>query len=597
VIDRADPADTYQARLQLRRGTAEQRAKQQRWLSNGRLAVFAVLVALCFLVLGPTQLTAWTLAPPALGFAVLVWLHDRVIRARRRAERAVLYFEAGLARLEPRFSEGVSAGERFRDPVHVYAEDLDLFGPTSLFALLCRARTPMGEAKLAGWLLAPAAPAEIRSRQGAIAELAGRIDLREQLCLVGEELAPRLHPEALREFAEAESRGPSRLERGAALGLAFLSVATLGVWILLSAGPLPWLATLTLLAAFTWLRRSRVRACVRALERVGRDLDVLAELLACVEAEPFDDERLRHLQRGIETRGVPASAEIARLRRLRDLLDARRNQFFAPLGASVGFTTQVVFAIEAWRSRCGSGLPGWLDTLAEIEALASLGTQAFEQPQDVFPEVVESGPRFEAEGLGHPLLSATRCVRNDLALSPERGLFVVSGSNMSGKSTLLRSVGVNAILALSGAPVRAHRLVISALAVGASIQVHDSLLEGASRFYAEITRLQHIVAACDAGTPVLFLLDEILHGTNSHDRRIGAEAVVKALGGRGAIGLVTTHDLALAAIAEALGERAANVHFEDRLVEGRVRFDYRLHPGVVTHSNALDLMRAVGLEV
>jgi DNA mismatch repair ATPase MutS len=188
-------------------------------------------------------------------------------------------------------------------------------------------------------------------------------------------------------------------------------------------------------------------------------------------------------------------------------------------------------------------------------------------------------------------------VRNDVRLSRERQVLVVSGSNMSGKSTLLRSVGVNCALALAGGPVRAARLRLCPLRLGASIRIHDSLLEGASRFYAEILRLRAITELTRGPLPVLFLLDEVLHGTNSHDRRIGAEAVVRSLLEAGALGLVTTHDLALAEVADVLAPRAANVHFEDRLEEGRIVFDYRLHPGVVTHSNALALMRAVGLEV
>jgi len=235
--------------------------------------------------------------------------------------------------------------------------------------------------------------------------------------------------------------------------------------------------------------------------------------------------------------------------------------------------------------------------VGEFEALGSLAAYAYERPQDPFPELAEAEGCFEGEGLGHPLIPEGRNVRTDLRLSGELRVLVVSGSNMSGKSTLLRTVGVNAVLALAGAPVRARRLRLSPLEVGASIHVQDSLQAGASRFYAEITRLRQIVELTKGPRPVLFLLDEILHGTNSHDRRVGAEGVVRGLVGRGAIGLVTTHDLALALIADGLAPRAANVHFEDHLEAGKMTFDYRLRPGVVQRSNALELMRSVGLEV
>ncbi|MEN8182691.1 MAG: DNA mismatch repair protein MutS, partial [Myxococcota bacterium] len=437
---------------------------------------------------------------------------------------------------------------------------------------------------------------EIRSRQGAVAELRERLDLRERLALVGEEVAPRLHAERLVAWGAAARPAPPAWERGIALFLAALTVATLAGW-LLGAGPLPFGMALVLQSGFGWRRRARVRECIAGVEQAAPDLELLVELLACLEEESFSSPRLVALRNTVDSEGHPPSLQIRRLRRLRDLLDARRNQFFAPLGALLLFTTQVVMAVEAWRATCGPALEGWLDAVAELEALASLATQAYEHPSDPFPEILSDGPRFEAEGLGHPLLPESRCVRNDLALSRELQVLVVSGSNMSGKSTLLRSVGTNAVLALAGGTVRATRLALSPLAVGASIQVHDSLLEGASRFYAEITRLRAIVERTEGDLAVLFLLDEILHGTNSHDRRIGADAVVRSLLAAGALGLVTTHDLALAKVADALAPRAINVHFQDHLEDGRISFDYRMQPGVVTRSNALALMRAVGLEV
>jgi DNA mismatch repair ATPase MutS len=217
---------------------------------------------------------------------------------------------------------------------------------------------------------------------------------------------------------------------------------------------------------------------------------------------------------------------------------------------------------------------------------------------------------FDGVGLGHPLIPAARMVRNDVSLAvrgPERSvppgrvsapqLLVVSGSNMSGKSTLLRTVGVNAVLAFAGAPVRAGRLRVSPLRVGATLRIQDSLQEGRSRFYAEITRIREVADLAEGSVPVLFLLDELLHGTNSHDRAVGAAGILRALLDRGAIGLITTHDLALTNVADTLGSRASNVHFDDRFEAGEIAFDYVMKPGPVTRSNAIALMRAVGLDV
>jgi hypothetical protein len=241
---------------------------------------------------------------------------------------------------------------------------------------------------------------------------------------------------------------------------------------------------------------------------------------------------------------------------------------------------------------------GW--RCGEFEALSALAGYAWENPEDPFPDVVDEagGPRFEADALGHPLIPRESCVRNDVRLGGEHPqALVISGSNMSGKSTLLRTVGVNTVLALAGAPVRAGRLRLTPLSVGATLRIQDSLQTGTSRFYAEITRLRAIVDLTGGRPPLLFLLDEMLNGTNSRDRRTGAEAVLGWLVGHGAIGLVTTHDLALSQIADTLAPRAANVHFEDHLEDGRIRFDYVCRPGIMTRSNALELMRAVGLDV
>lgn len=586
----------YESRLRERRELARREARRAATISNARLGVFLLGAGVAFAVFGPTGLQLAWLAPPALAFAVLVVVHDRVLRARKRAERAAAYYEAGLARLD-HSGEAPGCEADPSTPEHLYAEDLDLFGRGSLFALISRARTSSGEARLAGWLLAPATPQEVRSRQGAVAELRERLDLRERLALVGEEVAPRLHPERLVAWGSRLDRKPRGRERLLSVALPLLSAAAALGWTL-GAGPLPWLAGLLVQSVWAWRRRPRVRECIEGVEQIGPELDLLAELLAQLEGESFESTRLAGLREAVQSHGLPPSRQIRRLRRLRDLLDARRNQFFAPLGALLLFTTQTALAIEAWRAACGPLLARWVEAVADLEALCSLATQAFEHPDDPFPEILaEAGPRFEAEGLGHPLLPEAGCVRNDVLLSGELQVLVVSGSNMSGKSTLLRSVGTNAVLALAGGTVRARRLALSPLAVGASIRIHDSLLEGASRFYAEITRLRAITERAEGELPVLFLLDEMLHGTNSHDRRIGAEAVVRSLVARGALGLVTTHDLALAEIADTLAPRAANVHFEDHLEAGRISFDYRMRPGVVTRSNALALMRAVGLEV
>ncbi|MDJ0867866.1 MAG: DNA mismatch repair protein MutS [Myxococcota bacterium] len=586
----------YQTRLRDRRASATASGARARLLSNARLVVFLAGAVIAWLVFGSRLLEGLWLAPPALAFAALVVAHDRALRRQARDERAVAYYEAGLGRLAHELADRGASGEEFVDSAHPYAQDLDLFGKGSLFQLLCRARTRAGEDRLADWLRAPAAPATARARQPAVRELAGRHDLREALSLVGEEVAADLQEEALVRWGAAAPAAPAAGLRVAAGALAAASSAALTA-LFLGAPIIPLLAALAVQSGFAATQRGRVQRTLRDLDAPLRRLEVLGELLALLEAERFTAPALAALREKLATAGLPPSRRIARLRRLCDLLDARRNQLFAPIGALLLFTTQIAYAIDAWRARFGAALADWVAVVAELEALTSFATHAFEHPDDVDPEIVEAGPVFEARALGHPLLAEPTCVRNDVRLDPEQQLLLVSGSNMSGKSTLMRAVGVNAVLALAGAPVRARALRIAPVAVGASIRIVDSLQEGASRFYAEITRLRQIVELCDGPLPVLFLLDEILHGTNSHDRRIGAEAVVRGLLARGAIGLVTTHDLALTRVAEALAPQARNVHFQDHLEDGQIQFDYRMQDGVVTKSNALELMRSVGLEI
>jgi DNA mismatch repair ATPase MutS len=304
------------------------------------------------------------------------------------------------------------------------------------------------------------------------------------------------------------------------------------------------------------------------------------------------------MRAALDVDGESPSVRVHKLRKLVDILETRSNQIFGLIAPLLLWDLHCAYAIENWRQTSGAALKRWLEAIGQIEAVSSLAGFRFDRPSYVYPEIVESAqPLVDGQALAHPLLPADGAVANDVHLGGEPDVIIVSGSNMSGKSTLLRTIGINVVLAQAGAPVRAARLRLTPLTVAASIRVTDSLREGASRFYAEITRLRGIVDAAGGQPPVLFLLDEFLHGTNSHDRRIGAEAIVKGLVEKGAIGLLTTHDLALANIAEALGPRGKNVHFEDHLEDGKMVFDYKMRQGIVEKSNALPLMRSIGLDV
>jgi len=587
----------YGLRLTHWRQRAAAGANLERRISNWRLVVFLAALVIAWLCFGLDVIPTHTMLVPIAAFLTLVFAHARVTPARIRADRAVAFYERGVARLEDRWAGSGETGTDFVAADHPCAADLDLFGAGSLFQLLCTARTRAGQQTLAGWLQAGATPTEIRARQASIDELRARVDLREEIALLGADVGAAVHPKELAAWGSAPPVLLSPAKRIIAAVLMTAVVVAAVAWQLELVGPLPLLALLAIEAAFALPLRRQVQKIARDVELPGQDLALLSEMLARFEAERFTSPLLVRLRTELDTNGIPPSQRIQQLHRLINLLDARRNQLFAIIAPLLLWGTQLAMAIESWRSVSGPAIERWLAALGAFEALCSLSGYAYEHADDPFPEIVEKGPLFEGEDLGHPLLPVQRCVRNDLSLGPQRRVLVVSGSNMSGKSTLLRTVGTNAVLALAGAPVRATRLKLSPLVVGTSMRIQDSLQEGTSRFYAEIQRLRQLVDLTQGPAPLLFLLDEILHGTNSHDRRIGAEAIVRGLLARDAIGLVTTHDLTLTQIADNLAPRAMNVHFEDHLDDGRMTFDYRMRPGVVEKSNALALMRSVGLEV
>jgi hypothetical protein len=594
------PAGTYRARRDERQGALDRLTAAGQRISHVRLALFALFAAVVLLAWRDV-VSAWILVLPVAAFVVAVRRHERVIGLRETAARAVAFYERGLARIDDRWQGLGSPGDRFLTDAHLYARDLDLFGRGSLFELLSVARTQAGEATLAGWLLAPAPPGEIVARQEAVAELADRLDLREDLAVAGTHVGTGIHPDELVAWAEARPVLAPGWVRWPLLALTASVVVAIGVW-LVTDDMTPLLVLLGVQAGLAWPAQRKVERVLHQAARSSRDLDILGHLLRRLEGERFESPRLAELRRAVDAEDGLASVAIRSLVRLVELHDWQHNLYFLMLSIPFMWGTHVAWAIEAWRARHGRHIRPWLDAVAEVEALSSLAAHRYEHPGFPFPEIVVSGGGspaavFDGEDLRHPLLPSVSAVANDVRRSGQARLVIVSGSNMSGKSTLLRTVGVNAVLAHAGAPVRARSLRLAPLAIGATLRIQDSLLEGRSRFYAEVTRVRALSDLADGPAPLLFLLDELFHGTSSHDRLVGASAVLRNLVDRGAIGLITTHDLALTAIARALAPRAVNVHFADRFEDGELRFDYRMRSGPVTHSNAIALMRSVGLDV
>lgn len=562
-------------------------------LARGIVFLIWLVLAVGWLLTGRPHLL-WMLLPVG-PFGLLIVVHSRVLARKRRAEFGVAYYDRCLKRLDGRWSNAGETGERYQDLSHPYASDLDIFGQGSLFQQLWRGVTRLGQDRLAHWLLTAASRETALARQQSVAELRDRHDLREAVGLI--EIG---NTDGNQNVLRAWAGVPPRPIPGAIR--AFAVVLSVIFWMGLLAWLGGWAPVSLPIAAFaaclilTFFLRNRITEAVGRLDRAEAGLTSLAGVLRIAERGDFQTPMLRELRNRLAIKGVACSERIAELQRLSLRFNTSLfNQFFAPIAISFGLPIHLAHAAELWRMRFGAAASGWLDAVGEYEALLCLAGYAAENPEDTWPSIVESQAIFDGRRLGHPLLPKEHCVRNDIRIDETQRLVVVSGSNMAGKSTLLRAVGLNTVLAFAGAPVRAASLTISPLKLGSVIRVADSLQSGKSLFFSAIERLKRVAMLAGGKPPLLFLFDELLAGTNSHDRRVGAEAILNQLMSEGSLGIVTTHDLALTEIAEALAPQAINVHFRDVLVGDRMEFDYTLRPGVVQRGNAVALMRLIGL--
>lgn len=588
----------YETRGRARRKEIDQLNQREGFVGNLRVAsIVALLIVGYFTLFAEAISLWWILLPIAVVVAIVSW-HRRVLRQIESDKRKLQFYKRGLARLKDQWHQFGSTGEQFLSASHPYSGDLDLFGPRSLFQLMCIARTPLGEKTLANWLQHPADLETARQRQAAVAELRDQLDLREELAALDSRPLKQLNPDHLLQWIEQPPRLTDTLRPWIALALGILMAVALGGWLFAWWGPGP-AALLVLIEIGVLVSLRKILGDLgRELDELLPDLDLLSQVLAILEKCEFSSPLLKDLVAEVQVTGHPPSHQIARLHGLAENYEnAGRNQLIAPLAFLFMWIVQIVYAVERWRTNIGPEIRAWVDTVGQFEALVCLACYAYEHPDACTPELTEEDRGFDAEEIGHPLISRRECVRNNVQLSGERQLILVSGSNMSGKSTLLRAVGTNVVLALAGSVAIAKSLKVSPVQIGSVMRVQDSLQSNTSHFMAEIKRLQSIVELGKQPPTLLFLFDEILHGTNSHDRLKGAEAVIRRLLEQGAIGLVTTHDLALAEIADSLDSKAVNVHFQDEIIAGNMVFDYTMRDGIVTKSNALELMRSLGLDV
>ncbi|MBI2378243.1 MAG: hypothetical protein HYV07_29855 [Deltaproteobacteria bacterium] len=555
----------------------------------------------------------WALIPVGIAFLVLGRAQDAIEKRAAHARASRDYHDRELSRIDERWrglpDEGSDLIPRARGPmdlVALRAADLDLLGRSSLFQRVSRSRTPAGRRILGSWLLGsadgPPSKEELLLRQGAVSELHERIDLRESLSVAAETQSPTpLDDRRILEWATSMSPLPApRLL--ANLGV-MVPIATTGALVLAALSLIPGAG---LLAAFMahgvvlLATRGIASSRIDALASPERSLPRYSDLVRTLESSRLLSPRGRALRERLSVEGSPASGQIEALGRLVEKLDYRLNLFFAlSLGPLLLWDLNLALRAETWRRSAGARLPEWLEAVGELEALASLAAELDSGPSVSFPEIADEAGVFDAEVLFHPLIDRRSVVPNDLSLNGSGSLLLLSGSNMSGKSTLLRSIGLAHAMAYSGGPVPAKKLRVSRSIVASSVRVVDSLERGASHFYAELERLKLTLDLGKAhGAKLVYLLDEVLHGTNSRERFIGAVAAITRLSEAGSMGVVTTHDLSLTRVAEILpAGRVVNRHFGDEVAGRELSFDYKLKQGAVRSSNALSLMRAIGIDV
>jgi hypothetical protein len=540
------------------------------------------------------------------GFAVAVVLHARTLAARDRALVKKGVHERHLKRHRVDLS-GLPFGHDLVPEGHVYAGDIDLTGEASLFSRLDVAHTRRGRQKLAAWLAAPAAEGVATERQAAVRELADGVALRVELeaaaldaiaAQVGEKVPPKVLDDA--PFLDFVRLPAIVLGKPVALVVQTLPIATVVLWAL-SGSVLPpgaWLPTFVIQSLVAWRLEEGVRERHGLLVSRSRFVESYRALLGVAEGAKVEAPLLSSIQARLTASGKRPTAELSRLETWAGFFELRSQglvHFFVNL--FVLWDANVLLMIERWVASAGRNVEHWFEAIGELEALSSLSTLLALDPGASMPELAPESEGLVAEGLAHPLLPFDERIANDVTLEGPGTALLVTGSNMAGKSTLLRAVGQTIALALAGGPVIAKHAKVPPVRLRASMRIADSLQHGSSYFHAELARLRTVVKEAEASPPIFFLLDELLRGTNARARHLGARAVVLHLLARRATGMVATHDVALSELEEELGGKVKNVHFTDVFENGEMTFDYRLRQGVVKTSNALRLLQMAGIDV
>ncbi|MTI82000.1 MAG: DNA mismatch repair protein MutS [Firmicutes bacterium] len=579
----------------------KQRLKKERKRDNSFVIIRGIffLGIVAFMIIGYLQELAFLylyLLPLILIFLILIKKHYRIRNDITYLQNLITINTKGLQRLSGHWVNFSNKGERFIDSDHPYTSDLNIFGHGSLYQYLNATTFYLGEQELASLLSEESNVREIKLRQEAVKDLAARFDWRQGFEATGMNTDKKNHIIKVLLAWVDEKRIIKNTNNLYILWL--VPIITAVMLILMAFGYVPsYLPLIFIMLQFFILIiiQTKTFKVLKGTENASCILDQFAETLKMIEQETLQAPLLKDIQRRLYVNGKTASQQVKSLSKITGLLSFRYYILYWVFNALTFSDLYTIIKLNKWKSKSGKYLNDWLKVIAQLEALSSLAILAHDNPNWVFPEVSDDKPYFKATSLGHPLIKKEDRVANDVHLSSTGTILVITGSNMSGKSTLLRTVGINLTLAYAGAPVCARSINCPLMNIYTSMRIQDSLEQNISAFYAELNRIKLIIEAAKNGKPLIFMIDEIFKGTNSQDRILGAKTIIKNLTEYNAIGFVTTHDLELSILEKEFPDKIKNYNFNDEIINNEITFNYKLEKGVSKTTNAIALMKMVGI--
>ncbi|MDE3249061.1 MAG: hypothetical protein KGO82_10400 [Bacteroidota bacterium] len=594
------PAVRYDDAMKACEQRLQDRTRRKSMISWGRLLTVAVLLLFVYFSWNNWQWYSWLLTIALIAIFIRLVILAVNNQSMLQNEQRLLQLHQDEIKIAGGDFMSFPNGAAFAKPGHPYSNDLDIFGQASLYQYINRCRSDQGAAVLANWLSSPADAVTIQRRQEAVRELGPMLDWRQQLQAYGIEEPVRMTTEQkitdwMRGTDEFSSKRSWQFIRFA------WPVCSIGILLafLLDRISIAGFSGFYLIAlVFSGYLLKRMRQTQQSLDKIVPDVATLRNVVRCIEGVSFQSAALQSLQQTLRG-NEPASQAIDGLKKILDQFDYNLNFLFLLLiNPFLLWNLQTAFALEQWRRNRGKNIAGWFSVVGETEALCSLGAVHFNHPHWTFPEIIKDQHGLvEMQAAGHPLIAETKSVLNDFHTKGQSQVALITGSNMAGKSTFLRSIGVNMVLTMTGSPVLAKTFRCSVMQVSSSMRVADNLQESTSTFYAELKRLKAIIEQVKAHEPVLVLLDEILRGTNSLDRHTGSAALIRLLIKENAVALLATHDVELASMEKEYPSQLHNYHFDAQIEGEELFFDYKLKHGVCQSINASLLMRKIGIEV